>query len=253
MVSSLANRVALVTGAGRGIGRTVALELAKRGAAVLVNDNTTDDSLSAAGEVVEMIKSRGGQATVAPADISKYGEAETLIRTALNLYGKLDILVNNAGIVRFNIIMMMKEEEWDSVIETNLKGTWNCSKFAVKAMMRNRYGRIINMSSISGIIGQAANSNYSASKAGLIGFTKALAREVGSRQITVNAVAPGYIDIGVSHQFPPEIIAELLSKIPMGRPGDAEDVANAVAFLASEEAGYITGQVLSIDGGLAML
>jgi 3-oxoacyl-[acyl-carrier protein] reductase len=248
----LETRVALVTGAGRGIGRAVALELAKRGATVIVNENSNEDAAHAATEVVETINGAGGQASAIQADVSKYHEAEALIRTSLDRHGKLDILVNNAGIVRFNLIMMMKEEEWDAVINTNLKGAWNCSKFAVKAMLRNRYGRIVNMSSVSGIMGQAANVNYSASKAGLIGLTKALAREVAPRQITVNAVAPGFIDIGMSHHFSPEIAADLLKQVPFGMPGNAQDVANAVAFLASDEASYITGQVLAVDGGLSM-
>lgn len=249
MMGQLTDRTAVVTGASRGIGRGIALELAKQGATVVVNYNTNAD---AAHEVVETIGTANGEAYAVQADVSKTGEAERLIKAAVDRYGKIDILINNAGIARDGLIMMMKEEDWDVVIDTNLKSAWNCSKAAVKAMMRKRYGRIVNITSVSGIAGQAGNVNYSASKAGMIGLTRALAREVAPRQITVNAVAPGLINIGMSDKIPPEMIQELQKRIPLGCWGTVEDVAPAVAFLVSDAAKYITGQVLAVDGGLVM-
>jgi 3-oxoacyl-[acyl-carrier protein] reductase len=245
----LTDRVAVVTGASRGIGRAVALELAKRGAAVIVNYNASSE---AALSVVKEIETAGGKATAVAADVSKLIDAEALIKTAIDQFGKVDILVNNAGVTRDNLIMMMKEEDWDSVIDTNLKSAWNCSKAAIKFMMRKRYGRIINMTSVVGIAGQGGQSNYAASKAGLIGLTKALAREIASRQITVNAVAPGFITTDMTAKLAPEMLQKITASIPLERQGTAEDVAYSVAFLASDEASYITGQVLSVDGGLVM-
>jgi 3-oxoacyl-[acyl-carrier protein] reductase len=249
MTGQLSGRTAIVTGASRGIGRGIALELAKQGAAVVVNYNSSAD---AAHEVVETIGAANGEALAVQADVSKTDEAERLIKAAVDRYSKLDILINNAGVARDGLIMMMKEEDWDVVIDTNLKSAWNCSKAAVKVMMRKRYGRIVNITSVSGIAGQAGNTNYSASKAGMIGLTRALAREVAPRQITVNAVAPGLINIGMSDKIPPDMIRELERRIPLGCWGTVEDVAPAVAFLASDAAKYITGQVLAVDGGLVM-
>ncbi len=245
----LVERIAIVTGASRGIGRAIALELGKRGATIIVNYNANVD---AAQEVVKTIEAAGGRAVVLKADVSKTDESDALIQSTVEQFGRLDILVNNAGIVRDSMLIAMKEDAWDAVIDTNLKSVWNCSRAAVKVMIRKRYGRIINISSVSGIVGQAGNINYSASKAGMNGFTKALAREVGSRQITVNAVAPGFIDAGMSENIPEAVIPELKNRIVLGRLGAVEDVAYAVAFLASTEASYITGQVLSVDGGLGM-
>ncbi len=248
-MAQLTDRVAVVTGGSRGIGRGIALELAKRGAAVVVNYNANAD---AANQVVAVIEGAGGKASAVQADVSRMAEAEALIKTTIDRYGKIDILVNNAGTTRDNLIMMMKEEDWDTVINTNLKSAWNCSRAAVKAMMRKRYGRVINITSVSGIAGQGGQTNYSASKAGLIGLTKALAREVATRQITVNAVAPGFVSTDLTANLPANLMEELNKRIPLERWGTVEDVAYAVAFLASDEAAYITGQVLSVDGGLVM-
>ncbi len=248
-MAQLTERVAVVTGASRGIGRGIALELAKRGASVVINYNANAD---AANQMVDAIQQAGTQACAVQADVSKIGDAEKLIKAAVDQFGKIDILVNNAGTTRDNVIMMMREEEWDTVIDTNLKSAWNCSKFAVKAMMRKRYGRIINVTSVSGIAGQAGQTNYSASKAGMIGLTKALAREVAARQITVNAVAPGFVATDLTANLPENLLGELNKLIPLERWGTVEDVAYAVAFLASDEASYITGEVLSVSGGMVM-
>ncbi len=248
-MAQLEGRVAVVTGASRGIGRGIALELARRGAAVVVNYQASAD---AAAEVVRAITEAGGKAQAVQADVSNTEQAAALIKAATDAYGQIDILVNNAGTTRDNLIMLMKEEDWDVVINTNLKSAWNCSKAAVRTMMRKRYGRIINITSVSGIAGNGGQTNYSASKAGMIGLTKALAREVAARNITVNAVAPGFVSTDLTANLPSDILAQLDTAIPLGRWGTVEDVAYAVAFLASDEAGYITGQVLSVDGGLVM-
>ncbi len=248
-MAQLLDKVAVVTGAGRGIGRGIALELAKRGAAVIVNYNA---SAEAANEVVAAIQTAGGKASAVKADVSNMNDAEALIKVAIDQFGKIDILVNNAGTTRDGMIMMMKEDDWDTVLDTNLKSAWTCSKVAVKAMMRKRYGRIVNITSVSGIAGQAGQTNYSASKAGMIGLTKALAREIGSREVTVNAVAPGFVHTDLTANLPQELTDQLNKNIPLGRWGTVEDVAFAVAFLVSDEASYITGQVLSVDGGMVM-
>jgi 3-oxoacyl-[acyl-carrier protein] reductase len=247
---SLEGRVAVVTGASRGIGKAIALLLAGRGAAVLVNYN---HSAQAAEDIVNEICASGGRAIPFQADVSQMEQAQKLLKAAVDDLGGLDILVNNAGITRDTLIMMMGEADWDEVISTNLKSTFNCSKVAVRHMMRKRYGRIINITSVSGQLGNAGQTNYSASKAGQIGFTKALAREVAGRNITVNAIAAGYIETDIWAKVPEEARQAALSIIPLGRKGQPQEIAYAVAFLASDQAAYITGQVLGVDGGMAMM
>ncbi|MEX2160298.1 MAG: 3-oxoacyl-[acyl-carrier-protein] reductase [Anaerolineales bacterium] len=248
-IAPLANKAAVVTGGSRGIGRAIAIELASRGASVIVNYNQNG---KAAEEVVMAIINAGGKAAALPGDVAKVADANALVKSAVEKWGRLDILVNNAGITRDMLIMMMSEESWDAVIDTNLKGTFNCSKAAVRHMMKARTGRIINITSVSGQIGNAGQTNYSASKAGQIGFTKALAREVAGRNITVNAIAAGYVDTEIWAGVPEDMRDAFVKMIPLGRKGTPEDIANAVAFLASDEAAYITGQVLAVDGGMAM-
>lgn len=246
---TLSGKAALITGASRGIGRAIAVELARRGAKVMVNYAKDADGAQA---TVEAVQAAGGEARALQADVADYKAAEGLIKATVEAFGSLEILVNNAGITRDGLIMMMPEADWDAVIQTNLKSTFNCSKAAVRTMMKKRVGRIINISSVSGIMGNAGQTNYSASKAGMIGFTKALAREVAARNITVNAVAPGFVPTALTNNLPAEIKDATLKTIPLNRWGTPEEIAYAVAFLASDEAAYITGQVLSVDGGLAM-
>lgn len=248
-MSHLDERVAIVTGASRGIGREVALLLARRGATVVVNYN---QNAGAAEDVVKAIESGNGRAMAVQADVSDLEQAQRLVKAAVEAYGGLDILVNNAGTTRDTLLMMMSEHDWDDVIRINLKSAYNCSKAALRPMMRKRYGRIVNMTSVAGIAGNPGQANYSASKAGLIGFTRALAREVGSRNITVNAVAPGFVPTELSETVPDAIREASIQQIPLGRWGTAEEVAYAVGFLVSDEARYITGHVLSVDGGMVM-
>lgn len=247
---SLNGKKALVTGASRGIGKAIALEFAKRGASVVINYNHSKEEASA---VLQAIQELGVQGESIQADVGNFDEAQTLVKESINFLGGLDILVNNAGITRDKLIMMMKEEDWDIVQKTNIKGTFNCTKAAVRHMMRKRYGRIINITSVAGQMGNAGQTNYSASKAAQIGFTKALAREVAVRNITVNAIAAGYIDTEIWAEVPENIREEILKIIPLGRKGTPEEIAYAVAFLASDQAAYITGQILGVDGGMAMM
>jgi len=247
---SLEERVAIVTGGSRGIGRAVALELAARGAAVVVNYNSSPEK---AEEVVKEIEAAGGKAAAFQADVSDFVAAGNLVKFAVEIFGDLHILVNNAGITRDTVIMMMSEENWDAVINTNLKSTFNCSKAAVKHMMRRRYGRIVNIASVAGQMGNPGQTNYSASKAGQIGFTKALAREVAARNITVNAIAPGFVETEILDAMPEGTLETALKLVPLARTGQPEEIGYAVAFLASDQAGYITGQVLGVDGGMAMM
>lgn len=257
-MGQLNGRVAVVTGSSRGIGRGVALQLARSGANVVINyvdlDLGAANSRNAeeAQEVVKCIEEMGRQAIAVQADVTDLSQATTLIKTATDEFGKVDILVNNAGTTRDALIMTMKESDWDTVLTVNLKSAWNCCKAVVRGMVRQRYGRIINISSVSGIAGQAGQTNYSASKAGMIGLTKALAREVAERNITVNAVAPGFIPTQLTSVLSQDLIDQIVAATPMKRLGSIEDIAYAVAFLAAEEAGYITGQVLAVDGGLVM-
>jgi 3-oxoacyl-[acyl-carrier protein] reductase len=246
---NLQGKVAVVTGSSRGIGRAIALELASQGAKVVVNYRASQEE---AEKVLQAIQEGGGEGMIVRADVSLFAEAKELIDKSIEAYGGLDILVNNAGTTRDTLIMRMSEEEWDVVLDTNLKSVYNCSKAVIRPMMKKRYGRIINITSVVGLAGQAGQTNYAASKAGLIGFTKSLAKEVGSRGITVNAVAPGFISTAMTGVLPQEMVDEAVEATPLGRLGETEDVAYAVAFLASERAGFITGQVLSVDGGLVM-
>ncbi len=242
-------KIAVVTGGSRGIGRAVALELGSHGASVVVNYN---QNAAAAEDVAKAIQEAGGQSAVYQADVSDFSNCIALIKFAIQYFGDLHILVNNAGITRDGLIMTMKEADWDEVIDTNLKSTFACSKAAARHMMRKRYGRIINITSVAGLIGNAGQTNYSASKAGQIGLTKALAREVAPRNITVNAVAAGVFETEIWEGVPEDIRESLARLIPLGRKGDPAELAKVVAFLASDDAAYITGHVLTVDGGISM-
>ncbi|MGE7950225.1 3-oxoacyl-[acyl-carrier-protein] reductase [Lysinibacillus xylanilyticus] len=245
----LEGKVAVVTGASRGIGRAIALKLANEGAKVVVNYS---GSQAKAEEVVAMIQENGGEAIAVQGSVSKTEEVTALMDAAVKTFGSLDILVNNAGITRDNLLMRMKEDEWDDVLDTNLKGVFLCTKAVTRQMMKQRAGRIINISSIVGVAGNAGQANYVAAKAGVIGLTKTTAKELASRNILVNAIAPGFIETEMTDQLPDDIKQGMLTQIPLAKLGQPEDIAKAVVFLASDDANYMTGQTLHIDGGMVM-
>ena len=246
---TMKDKVALVTGGSRGIGRSICLELAARGAAVAVNYAGNEQ---AALETVEACRALGAQAQAFRADVADPAACEELLKVVKEAFGKVDILVNNAGITRDGLLMTAKAEDFDKVLDTNLKGAYFCMKAASKLMMRQRYGRIVNLSSVVGLRGNAGQTGYAASKAGILGLTKAAAKELATRGITVNAVAPGFIDTDMTAVLPENAKTAMLATIPMGRPGAPEDVARAVAFFAEESSAYVTGQVLCVDGGMAV-
>lgn len=243
----LENKVALVTGAGRGIGRAIAIALAKEGAEVVVNYNGSEER---AKEVRQTIEENGGKASIYKCNVSDFEACEAMIKDIVKEHGRLDILVNNAGITKDGLIMKMKEEDFDSVLNVNLKGTFNTIRHSARQMLRQKSGKIINISSVSGILGNAGQANYAASKAGVIGLTKTMARELGSRGITVNAIAPGFVDTEMTGVLSEEIRENACRQIILGRFGKPEDIANVAVFLASDKADYITGQVISVDGGM---
>ena len=246
---ALTDKVAVVTGAAQGIGKAIAETLAQCGAHVVLADLQVEKAEAVAKEIAA---DTGRRAIAVQVDVTDRDSAKAMIDRAVTEFGHVDILVNNAGITRDNLIMRMKEADWDLVLNVNLKGAFNCAQATIRPMIKQRYGRIINITSISGVSGQAGQTNYSSSKAGLIGFTKALAKEVGSRNITVNAVAPGFIETDLTADLPQEIKDTVIKMTPAGRFGKPQDVANAVAFLASDAASFITGEILMVDGGLVM-
>lgn len=246
---SLSGQVALITGASRGIGKAIALDLAQKGARVAVNYMGNKDK---AQDVVDEIIASGGEGIIVKADVSSNQEVTEMIKLVEKELGTIDILVNNAGITKDNLLMRMKEEDWDQVLNTNLKGVFNCTKAVIRSMMKQKKGKIINITSVVGLTGNAGQSNYAAAKSGVIGFTKSMALELASRGIQVNAVAPGFIATDMTDKLPQEVKEQLLVRIPLQRFGKTEDVAGVVSFLASSQADYITGQVISVDGGMVM-
>jgi 3-oxoacyl-[acyl-carrier protein] reductase len=242
----LTDRVAIVTGAGRGIGRAIALKLAGAGAKVVVSDILGKEAQA----VAEEIKANGGQSLAVVADVSSSADVAGMVEATIEAYGRIDILVNNAGIARDQLLLRMSEEDWDKVIDVDLKSAFLCTKAVMRYMLKARWGRVISLSSIAGVMGNPGQANYSAAKAGIIGFTLTVAKEVGSHGITVNAIAPGFIETDMTRQIKEEQRREIKKLIPVDRFGTPDDVAEVVAFLASEEAGYITGQVLSVNGGM---
>lgn len=248
-MSDLQGKIAVVTGASRGIGRAIALELGRRGATVIINYHSSPD---AAQSVLDELKALGTDGMIMQANVSDEEQVTALFKAVIDTYKRIDILVNNAGVTRDNVIMMMKADDFDTVIDTNLRSAWLCSKVVSRSMMKQRAGRIINITSVVGIAGNGGQTNYAASKAGMIGLTKSLAKEIAPRGVTVNAVAPGFIATDMTHGLSDDILQKAIAAIPLGRQGNAEDVAKAVAFLASDDANYITGQVLVVDGGMVM-
>lgn len=242
-------KVALVTGASRGIGRQIALTLARDGAFVIVNFNGSEEK---AQEVVCRIKENGGDGTAYQCNVADFGQTEIMVKDLIKTYGHVDILVNNAGITRDNLIMKMSEADFDAVIETNLKGCFNTIRHLSRQMLRQRSGKIINISSVSGVLGNAGQANYAASKAGIIGLTKTMARELASRGITVNAIAPGFVNTEMTEVLSESVKETAVAQIPLKKFGEAEDIAETAAFLASDKSNYITGQVIHVDGGMAM-
>lgn len=249
MMGRFEGKSAIVTGASRGIGREIAILLGREGARVAVNYSGSKEK---AEEVVELIKQSGGDAFAIQANVSDAEQVKEMIDETLKTYGSIDMLVNNAGITRDNLLMRMKEDEWDDVININLKGVFLCTKAVTRQMMKQRAGKIVNLASIVGVIGNPGQANYVAAKAGVIGLTKTTARELATRNITVNAVAPGFITTDMTDALPEEVKSQMLGSIPLGRLGSAEDVAGAVAFLLSNDANYITGQTIHVDGGMVM-
>ena len=245
----LDGKTALVTGASRGIGRAIAIRLASEGAAVAIN---YAGNVKAAEDVKAVIEAAGGRAMLVQADVADSTAVDAMIKAVIEAFGQIDILVNNAGITRDGLLMRMKEEDWDAVINTNLKGIFHCTKAVSKLMMKKRYGRIVNMASVVGLIGNAGQSNYAAAKAGVIGFSKSMARELASRGITVNMVAPGFIDTDMTAVLPDKVREAMVADIPLGKIGTPENVADAVVFLVSDQASYITGQTINVDGGMVM-
>ena len=248
-MNRLIDKTALVTGGSRGIGEAIALRLAREGANVAL---CASQSAEAAEAVAQKIRAQGREAIARQTDVSNAESVDALVKTVLDAWGKIDILVNNAGVTRDNLLMRMKEDEWDAVLDINLKGAYHCIKAVTRPMMKARTGRIINVSSVVGLTGNAGQVNYAASKSGLIGLTKSVARELSSRNITTNAVAPGFIPTDMTDKIDAKMREQLLAQIPLGKFGSPEDIAAAAAFLASDDAAYITGQVLVVDGGMAM-
>ncbi|CAN5897143.1 3-oxoacyl-[acyl-carrier-protein] reductase [soil metagenome] len=242
-------RVAVVTGGGRGIGRAIAVRLAKEGANVAVVYRSNDD---AAQETADLVRKAGAECEVFKGDVASPEDVESVFKGINDAFGRLDILVNNAGVTRDNLMMRMKEDEFDEVVRTNLKGTYLCTKAVLRSMVRARWGRIVNVTSVVGLIGNAGQANYAASKAGIIGFTKSVAREVAQRGITANAVAPGYVETELTGSLDESVKDQIRAQIPAGRLGEPEEIADAVAFLAGEGASYLTGQTLAVDGGMVM-
>ena len=245
----LNNKIAIVTGASKGIGKSIAINLAKEGAKVVVNYRSDDEG---AKKVLEEIQNNGGEGILHKGDVSDFSVAEDLIKTCVEKYSRVDILVNNAGITRDTLLLRMKEEDFDKVIDVNLKGSFNCVKHVSNYMIKQKYGKIINISSVVGVIGNAGQVNYAASKAGVIGMTKSLAKELGARGINVNAIAPGFIETDMTDVLPDKVKEKIISHVPVGKMGDAKDVANVAVFLASDLSSYITGQVINVDGGMVM-
>ena len=245
---SLQGQVAIITGASRGIGRAVAMKLSAAGAAVVVTATTIEGATRTADEII----AAGGRALAVKVDVSVAAEVETLFKEAVAAFGRLDILVNNAGITKDGLLLRMKESDWDAVMDVNLKGAFNCTREAAKIMSKARYGRIVNVSSVVGEMGNPGQANYCASKAGMIGLTKSVAKELARRNVTVNAVTPGFIETDMTHELSEKAKESLQEQIPMGRLGSGDDIASAVAFLVSEGAAYITGHVLSVNGGMYM-